>query len=1024
MAIEVQNNAYIDRAYLFDDISLNQLPRVVIITAPAGYGKTVFAQQFLEFVDFDFVWHQLDRWQQDISNLHERAILGLEKVAQGISEAVPAVQDARQSAHQITTYLHKALNTRCIYVFDDTHHLHENSAIWLQTFIDTAPESLTFVLAGRTTPSLRWSNVVLKGGFAGFETKELRFTVGDLQTIGVSKRKATSLITKLDGWIAGIKLALDKGAGKITQLALGEGQPEIVLFNALADELFTHLPIDLQNIVLASSTVEILTPDLAQIVGIKDFSTAIYQMLRRNLYLQEHPDGGYVFHELFRTWLQEKLQATKPTRFANLHYAAGKYFEQKDRMLNAVWHYVKSGRSKEAIEIAEKIAREYFIHGKRESLLIISNLLDAYTVPLLHLYCAIIYTDRNNFDKSDKHLRRAREGFQEREDIVRVASTQLQQAVSHQRQGQYTQAIELARQVADDKQAVSAIKAWANRIQGSVYLDIGHYEQAIKHLKHALSILGDDGTSHEHAHYLQDLGSAYLRTGQFEEARNAINTVIMIRRSIANPSELASAMNSLGFYYHCCSQYAEAADIIQDGLKTIRDSQSITAAYLNWSLGDIQRDIGQYEQAESSYEMALNVVESSNNTLYHGIVLSMARLRIWQGRNEDVVEWLALAQETIQPSRNILLHLTTTATKLTFGLLDQNEIINDNIIIDSIDRLVERNAYIKVAQLLGIYWIASIRALNEQLLRHVERILDRIGTHTYQPIAATIVNMDAASDIENYRHRFPELFRLIDNLQIIHKNTRSNPSRLLVKAKIIHVKLLTLGQEQVIYNNEPISNTAWRISLSRELFFYLYFCGKQFRHEIVLNFWPDHSDKQVRRIFHNTLHRTRDAIKDGIIYVDRYYMINPDFVVEWDAHRFQDYVKRAQPLTRIDARTEDLYRKAIELYQGELLPAISSDWVVSYRRRFQNLYLEVLSGLGDCQQSQQRYLEAGHSYEKAFTLMPANEDIARKLMACYARMAKKNQIQDVFDRLKSHLEFEYGITPEQDTRKLLYKLLS
>jgi DNA-binding SARP family transcriptional activator len=133
------------------------------------------------------------------------------------------------------------------------------------------------------------------------------------------------------------------------------------------------------------------------------------------------------------------------------------------------------------------------------------------------------------------------------------------------------------------------------------------------------------------------------------------------------------------------------------------------------------------------------------------------------------------------------------------------------------------------------------------------------------------------------------------------------------------------------------------------MFLYLLFMGPQEREAFSLAFWPDSHPQQVRRNFHTTLYRARHALgENAIVFSEGLYQVNPDLDLWCDAHQLEDLVCHARPMPPRDARTEDLWRRAVDLYHGDFLPSVDAEWVDTMGDTLRDLYLEALIGLGEC----------------------------------------------------------------------------
>ncbi len=205
----------------------------------------------------------------------------------------------------------------------------------------------------------------------------------------------------------------------------------------------------------------------------------------------------------------------------------------------------------------------------------------------------------------------------------------------------------------------------------------------------------------------------------------------------------------------------------------------------------------------------------------------------------------------------------------------------------------------------------------------------------------------------------------------------------------ISLRAFTLGQESIIRDGQAVMHTAWRAITARELFFYLLFVGPSPREQISLAFWPDSTISEVRSNFHTTLYNARKAVgAEAIIYQSDLYSINPAVDLWCDAHEFEDLIAHARLWSPHDSRSEDRLRKAVSLYQGDLLIAFDADWILAYREKLRELYLQALVSLGECRRVKNDIDEALEWFKQAVKVDAYREDIHRAIMSCYAQKGR------------------------------------
>ena len=116
-----------------------------------------------------------------------------------------------------------------------------------------------------------------------------------------------ALVSKLEGWAAGIVLALQPLPSDLAQSMLSGGSGPEALFDALADLMLKAQPPGLRDFLFASSTLTRLTPELASVVlEIPNAADWLGEALNRNLFLTRI-SSGLVYHRLFRDFLQRRL---------------------------------------------------------------------------------------------------------------------------------------------------------------------------------------------------------------------------------------------------------------------------------------------------------------------------------------------------------------------------------------------------------------------------------------------------------------------------------------------------------------------------------------------------------------------------------------------------------------------------------------------------------------------------------------------------------------------------------------------
>ncbi|MCC7448853.1 MAG: tetratricopeptide repeat protein [Anaerolineae bacterium] len=1032
----------IDRPRLLEKMQGVLEHKLTLISAPPGYGKTTLAAQFARQSPYPVAWHTIEERERDVPNLYARAKAVLESVIPEMA-ALPVASGytSGELAGFIVEHLREKVQGDLIYILDDVQHLTGSppAETWLRTLVSLLPSNCHLILITRTLPDLPMAELIARREVLAIGQDELRLTTRETSDLAreivgaaVEPDRVQELVSRLEGWPAGTVLALHPLPADLERAMLGGGQGPEALFDALARPMLQTQPPSIREFLLASSTLSRLTPELCYIaLELPDGASRLMEVQARNLFLVR-VSGGLTYHTLFRSFLQKQLKANDPGLFEHLHLKAAHWFEERDDLDEAFDHYVAAEHFEQAAAIAERVAQSYFAQGKVETLLNWSEKLSRsyYPSPRLLYACGIIHADRYEYTAAEDELQAAAICFQTQQDAVGMGDVTIQQALIKLQRGKYNEAIEQVAPLVDGSHMEANLHGRALKILGVARLRLGQVEAAVMDLMAAIPMYRADGDMYALANVLQDLSVAYTRLGRLDEAGACLQEVVALRRELGHSSALALALNNLGYYYHQHSNYAQAKDTFEEGLSVVSRIPARRAeSYLRWSLADVQRDRGAFDEALPLYRKALELMNNSEPSLQCAVLVNFSIMRRWQGNLYEAILYAEEAAYTAQSNSIALEGLTANAALWAARAL-LNRADEALLNLDTItSRLREQGAQYELMRVTVLCAHAALlcsdRQTAECYMESAAEIAQKIGSA--QPLAAEISHIPALQSLlreQNAKHELVQndLKRLRDAQVKAGVHIHSNSSDAVGDTYSLNV--YTLGQEAIERNGEPVSSSEWRAIGAKDLFFYLLFKGPVHRDQIYLTFWPNASSKQARSNFHMTLYRARQALGANVItFQDDLYQINPDVAVWSDADALENLARQARMLARRDPRAEDLWRRAVKLYQGEFLLSMYSEWVVPRREALHDVYVEALIGLGECACARHDYPEAIRIFERAVGAEPYREDIHRALMTTYADKGDKRKIQVHFQEMRKLFRRELGIEPSGQTIALVESLL-
>lgn len=342
--------------------------RLTLVHAPAGFGKTSLLAEWarcLRNQNVRVAWLSVD--EDDAEPLQFFAYLTAALEASGIEVGHLGPVAARGfpdvPVGSIVAALTGAIErstARTVVIIDDYHRLtshrarHDAVSMALAKLIDTLAARISFVIAGRSRPSLPTS--AARGSEARIEISadDLRFTEEETRLLlnprvaALSDEDLKRLATGADGWA--IALATVRqwlGAGWQTEQVLAAlANPGADLRGYLTEQILRSLDPGQREFLRRTCVVDRFSRDLAAALCPDANVDEIIAALERKDLLVSHWDGGerwLRYHRLLSDTAQAELRSDAPDDETSLHRAAAEWFFQAGLHAEAVRHALATG---------------------------------------------------------------------------------------------------------------------------------------------------------------------------------------------------------------------------------------------------------------------------------------------------------------------------------------------------------------------------------------------------------------------------------------------------------------------------------------------------------------------------------------------------------------------------------------------------------------------------------------------------------------------------------------------------------
>ena len=350
---------------------------LVLVCAPAGYGKTVLLADWARQGGSPAGWLSLDAADNDPARFWRHAVAALDRAHPGIEERVGPLlgPPVPPSFEPLVTALINELAARPgdgkVRLVLDDYHLIDSRPVHASVgfLLEHRPPGLGVVLGSRIDPALALARLRARGQLAELRASELRFTQDEaaalLQQIAAVPAAAlpdadvAALAARTEGWAAGLQLAglsLRGQADVAGFVATFTGSHRYVL-DFLAEEVLERQPGQVRMFLLETSVLERLSGPLCDAVTGRTGSQALLEQVERGgLFLipLDEVRGWWRYHHLFADLLRARLQQDQPGRVLELHRNAAAWCEEHGLADDAIRHAVAAGEMVWAARLIEQ----------------------------------------------------------------------------------------------------------------------------------------------------------------------------------------------------------------------------------------------------------------------------------------------------------------------------------------------------------------------------------------------------------------------------------------------------------------------------------------------------------------------------------------------------------------------------------------------------------------------------------------------------------------------------------------------
>ena len=1041
--------------------------RLIILAAPAGYGKTSLLVDFAVSTQWPFCWYALDSLDQDPQRFIAHFISALKVRFPNFGKSCMSVlQSMTQDRLDLDLLVSLIVNDayenipeHFVLVLDDFHLVENSRSViyFVNRFIQDVDENCHLILASRTLLTLPdLPLMVARSQVGGLSFEELCFQPGEIQQLltqnyhlAITETEAGELAKETEGWVTGLLLSthlMGKTIANRLRVARVSG---VGLYEYLAQQVLAQQTGDVQTFLLRSSLMDEFDLSMCEtVIGRAlsvqaDWREMMNVVMRLNLFvLPVGEDGLFLrYHHLFQDFLRDRVTRERPEEAHKIQVRLAEMHAERGDWERAYQVYQNIGDTEAVVGLLERAGSALITNGQ---LITLSDWLASLPEdlrgrhPVLLSIQGAVANMRGDCNLGIKLLSQAVSGFQAGGSTVQLAQALCRRSVAHRFIGQYRIAAN------DADEAVNLLAGQpehailygdALAMKGAALYVLGQLDEALELLQNALDVYLEYGDDSSAAKIRVEIGSLSKRLGKFAEAEEAYRRSLQYYQAAGNLVWQANLYNNLGVLQHSTGDYVAATASFERSIHCAKSSSAPRLeAYALTSIGDLYQELEALQETQEAYRQAREVAQR----IQDGYLLSY--LNLVEARLKQTIGETAKAKELLTAAQSMAEERDSQYERIQCSFEWGRILLCQKAYAEALARFqealaffVKKNIQVEIPRArLYVLACSSLLGRPDEVEQEAARILPWLEDEEKRKllIAAGRELVPTLEELRGYPKAKAVIVPLLErvdqfnqDIQAVRRSVRRHagvvpfaPPKMVIRA---------LGKIQVKVSDHAITSSDWQVQTARDLFLLLLAHPEGLTKEQIGEiFWPDSMPSELKLRFKNTIYRLRHAAgKDVILFEgESRYLFNRQMDYEYDVESFLKEVAQAEKAETAERR-EARYQSAAKYYRGSYLPGLDEPWVIIERERLYQIYLDVLLKLAGIALNNRNFDRALEYCQNTLKDDPCQEDAHRLAMRVYAAMGKRALVIRQYEQCRLALLNEVDAPPSFQTQALYESLI-
>jgi LuxR family maltose regulon positive regulatory protein len=575
---------------------------LILVSAPAGYGKSTLVSRWLKESQIPSAWLSLDSGDNDPNRFLQYLLTSLLPIAPGIDVFLDMLQGIQPAQFENVANLlvNELANSPkpFVLVLDDFHVIHSEAVLKILFYLlEHLPDQMHLAILTRTDPPLPLARLRARGQLMDIRADQLRFTrdeiaafLNEAMGLRLSLSDVSAMEARTEGWIASLQLAaLSMQGSKDTHAFVSAftGSHHYVM-DYLVEEVLKLQPKKVSNFLLQTSILDRLYGPLCEAVfdgddaGPIDGQEMLGSLEEMNLFTIPLDDERhwYRYHHLFSDVLRKRLENQSRQLLPKLHRRASQWYEKNGFISESIQQAIEAGDQDRAAHLIEDNGCFLLMSGEVATLLNWADAIDfqAENRPWLAIQKAWALALSGDLERVEPTLQVPEKLLAPLEHTVEVRTMLGTIAAARAQCASFRVNSQLAAEYA--RQALELLP------------DCSSISQSIRSV--ATSILGDASWINGD---LEEAKQAYTEAIQIGKGANNLNMVIIANTSIADILVIQGQLRRAADKYTQSLQMAVRPD----------RQRSPLAASIFASLGKLSYEWNRLDDAEQNIHQCMEL---------------------------------------------------------------------------------------------------------------------------------------------------------------------------------------------------------------------------------------------------------------------------------------------------------------------------------------------------------------------------------------------------------------------------------